>query len=494
MNPNTIYEKRFDTGTLAELSEDFTLPDYQAEVRRILGVRAQAVIDGKYLSGDELEADGSVIYTVCYADPDGQIAEASETSAFTARVPLKSGDDRYSPADLALSTQTDGAVCRLSGPRKLTLSSRVRVSVLSQKPSDAALASDDFDTVRRRVRTVRCACLAETRGSFEASGEIRDREGMKIAGAQGFVTISDVHAADGRLCFKGDATAEVLLLSPDGDPVTARGRTQVEESVDLPDIPEGVKLRAAVFPTVVMTEIAAEGGGVISWRIEYDADAALMKCGEGEITTDAYSPDAPSELEVRECRAVSPAAAQNGRLTVTGRAKTKSGPGAQFVWGWGTASVERVTLTGGRAQAGGTVRLTLVSRSEGELVSEEASLPFRYEWEAVDGARDAEELAGKTAVTVTDVGAREDGGEWSLTAELAVSSVLVSEECVTAGCALRPVPLPPAGGEDAKTQGCAGSRSVMRVYVPGDGETAWDVEKKFRLRGDAVETEGVYVI
>ena len=114
MNPNTIYEKRFDTGTLAELSEDFTLPDYQAEVRRILGVRAQAVIDGKYLSGDELEADGSVIYTVCYADPDGQIAEASETSAFTARVPLKSGDDRYSPADLALSTQTDGAVCRLT--------------------------------------------------------------------------------------------------------------------------------------------------------------------------------------------------------------------------------------------------------------------------------------------------------------------------------------------------------------------------------------------
>ena len=62
MNPNTIYEKRFDTGTLAELSEDFTLPDYQAEVRRILGVRAQAVIDGKYLhqagvAGVDLEGD-----------------------------------------------------------------------------------------------------------------------------------------------------------------------------------------------------------------------------------------------------------------------------------------------------------------------------------------------------------------------------------------------------------------------------------------------------
>ena len=176
MNPNMIFEKRFDTGVLTEAAEDFTLPDYQPEVRRVLGVRAEPVIDGKYLSGDEVEVDGSVIYTVCYADADGQIAEASETSAFTARVPLKSGDgdDRYSPADLALTAQTDGALCRLTGPRRLSLSSRVRVSVLSQKPSDASLGTEDFDTVRRRVRTVRCACMAEVRGSFDAAGEIRD--------------------------------------------------------------------------------------------------------------------------------------------------------------------------------------------------------------------------------------------------------------------------------------------------------------------------------
>ncbi|MBR5365445.1 MAG: DUF3794 domain-containing protein [Clostridia bacterium] len=488
MNPNMIFEKRFDTGVLTEAAEDFTLPDYQPEVRRVLGVRAEPVIDGKYLSGDEVEVDGSVIYTVCYADADGQIAEASETSAFTARVPLKSGDgdDRYSPADLALTAQTDGALCRLTGPRRLSLSSRVRVSVLSQKPSDASLGTEDFDTVRRRVRTVRCACMAEVRGSFDAAGEIRDREGMRVAGAQGAVTVSDVRCADGRLTFKGEASVAVLLLSPDGDPVTAKGRAPVEESVALPDTPEGMKLRAAVFPTVVMTEAGSEGDGSITWRIEYDADAVLLKCTEGEITTDAYSPDGPSALEVRECRPISPAAAQNGRLTVTGRAKAKTGPGAQYVWGWGSATADRVTVTGGRAQMNGTAKLTVVSRdpSDGELASEEVFLPFRYEWE--DGARDAEELAGKTAVTVTDVTAREDGGEWSCTAELAVAAVMVSEECVTAGSVLRAVP---AEGEQAKTP-----RSVMRVYVPGEGESAWDVEKKFLLRGDAAATEGVYIL
>ena len=114
------------------------------------------------------------------------------------------------------------------------------------------------------------------------------------------------------------------------------------------------------------------------------------------------------------------------------------------------------------------------------------NLPFRYEWEAAEGARDAEELAGKTAVTVTDVSAREDGGEWSCTAELAVASVLVAEECMTAGCALHRVQ---DGGDEAKRP-----RSVMRVYVPGEGESAWDVEKKFRLKGEAVPTDGVYIL
>ena len=42
-----LYEKRLDTGSAAEVSEDFTLPDYRPEIRRIAGVRAEAVIDGK---------------------------------------------------------------------------------------------------------------------------------------------------------------------------------------------------------------------------------------------------------------------------------------------------------------------------------------------------------------------------------------------------------------------------------------------------------------
>ena len=75
-----LYEKRLDTGTAAEVAEDFTLPDYRPEIRRIAGIRGEAAIDGKYLAGDELEADGSVTYAVIYQDAEGRLYELSETT------------------------------------------------------------------------------------------------------------------------------------------------------------------------------------------------------------------------------------------------------------------------------------------------------------------------------------------------------------------------------------------------------------------------------
>ena len=79
----TIYVKRFDTAAVCEVSEDFVLPDYIPEVRRVVGVRASVSSDGKYLSGDELETDGGVTYNVLYVGGDGVLCMTSQTSSYT---------------------------------------------------------------------------------------------------------------------------------------------------------------------------------------------------------------------------------------------------------------------------------------------------------------------------------------------------------------------------------------------------------------------------
>ena len=82
---HTIYTKRFDLTSVSDVTEDFILPDYVPEIRRVVGVRGVAAVDGKYLSGDELECDGGITYTVLYTDNDGKLCQTSQTSSFTAR-------------------------------------------------------------------------------------------------------------------------------------------------------------------------------------------------------------------------------------------------------------------------------------------------------------------------------------------------------------------------------------------------------------------------
>ena len=447
-----LYEKRFDTGSVTEVAQDFTLPDYRPEIRRVVGVRGTASLDGKYLSGEELEADGSVTWTVAYTDPEGRLCEAAETASFGARLPVKAppssdsgadgagGGDRFGTGDLILTADAENTGCRVTGPRRFTCSARVRLGLLSQKPADFALRTDGMTQesaarVRRKTRIVRTACMSDARDSFEVSGEIREKDG-RVAGAQGTVCVTDTRIEGDRLCFRGDAMVTVLLAREDPQTgreeyLITRGRVQTEESVA---VPAGIR-SAAVFPKVILTELETDPqNGVIRWRMEYDADAVFIREGESEVTEDAYSPDVGTEAEEKSCLSLSAAAVRNGRLTLTGRFRT--GRGAEFLGGWGTADTGKCAAEGGTARISGSVKLTLLTRRGEEISADELILPLRYEWEALPGTPDADESAfsGRAEAGVAEIAARpaetENGTEWTVTAELWLAAAFLLAEPV----------------------------------------------------------------
>ena len=47
-----------------DVTEDFELPEYQAEVRRVAGVQCSVTRDNAFLEGNSVEASGCVLYTV----------------------------------------------------------------------------------------------------------------------------------------------------------------------------------------------------------------------------------------------------------------------------------------------------------------------------------------------------------------------------------------------------------------------------------------------
>jgi len=490
----SLFVKRFETGVTTDVTEDFTLPDYQPEIRRVVGVRATPAIDGKYLSGDELEADGGVTYTVLYVGGDGNLAQTSQTSSYAAAIPVKSEDDRFSAGDMVLGYTAEGVSCRVTGPRKFTLSCRVKHNLMSQRAADAGLKVEKTEgmtapAVRRRTESHTTAALCEVRKSCEVSGEMREREGMRVIMAQGSVALSDVRVNQQTkkdALVKGDAYVSVLLLSPEGEYVTAKGRAPIEETVELPDISSADLLSAAAFGNVAMIEIEAAENGDLTWRMEYDIDCDVMKCHNCETSADAYLTGMDDKLTTGEFSAYVPACAVNGRLTTSGTAKLR--PDMKYVCSWGSGVAERCDISGGRMTVYGSVKLSIVTCGEGEMITDEVVIPLKYECEAMTGASDASdgELTKRMQVNVTDIGVRTDGDTMNITAELAISAIALGVKPVTAVLGIAPADKVQSGEEP--------KRNVIRVYVPDGGETPWDVEKRFRLGKEATQEGDVYVI
>ncbi len=476
----TIYVKRFDTSATCEVSEDFVLPDYIPEVRRVIGVRTTVSADGKYLSGDELETDGGVTYNVMYVGGDGAICMTSQTSSYTGHIPTRTEDDRFTPQDIVLSCTAENVSCRVTAPRKITLSSKVKMKILSQKPADVSMKVEGGN-VRRKTEEHLCAVLSEHRQTGECSGEIREREGMRVISANGELCLSDARISDGTVNVKGDAYVTAVLLSPEGTYTTAKSRVPVEEEIPLPDTPKNA--HAAAFGEVVLLEMQAEDDGTLTWRMEYDIDCTVIKQTAASVTTDAYLTDNADTLEMAAYDAIYPAGAVNGRLTTQTTAKLK--PGMTYVCAWGRGTADRVELANNRMTVTGNAIVSAVESGNGEAVLDEITIPYRYECESLtDKTADPACLAGKTSVRVTDIQARADGDTLNLTVELAITAAIVGMETVKCASAIAP-----SAEETFKK-----SENVIRIYVPDEKETPWDVEKRFRLGKEAKSESGVYVL
>ncbi|MBQ2724850.1 MAG: DUF3794 domain-containing protein [Clostridia bacterium] len=477
---NTIlYTPGIYTTAAADVTEDVSLPDYVPEVRRIVGVRANPTVDGRYMTGDSLETDGCVTYTVLYTDGDGKLTQFSQTTPYTGRIPVQ---EDVQPGAMVVSASAEQIGCRVTAPRRLTLSCRVKLNAMAQQEKDISLKTDGKAPVRRKDGICTAASLTEIRVSGEASGEIREKEGTEIIMASAEMAAGDVRIGSpaGRITVKGDVYLTVLSRNPDGGTVISRSRAPVEEILPLPDTADPKTSRAAAFGNVVLIEVDAGEDGTMRWRTEYDIDCGIMKTVRTEIAEDAYLIGCTDELTRENMDCCTPAGCVNGRLTVSGSARLR--PGMGFVCGWGTVSGERCSVKDGKMIVEGTVKLECVTAGGGETMTDEVQIPLKYECDAAPGAEDGDSLTAKVKTAVTDVSARPDGENLHLTAELAIAAAALGRKSVSCVTAVREgAPIPE-------------KKNVLRVYIPDRDETPWDVEKRFRLKEEAKTDGKAYVI
>ncbi len=475
------------TGTV-EVAEDFELPEYQAEVRRTAGVRCAVTRDTAFLEEGKAEVSGSVLYTVVYLAGEGGMASVPLFSGWQAGIPLPA-DAGLGVEDLYITAEAENVTCRITGPRKLTMSARVRVKCCALGKLDCSMEVEESEAAPVcRMAQSSVLSMKTLRHTGSVAGETGG-EGTVVT-CQGAVRIGEVKRTEEGLRVSGEAVARMLVLGENGSYLPIRCRAPIAETLPMPGNPKGKpgeSGREACLASGVCASLSVTTGqdGRIRWEMEYDLEGVVLAETVTERSVDGYSLTHEDTPHMMQAEAVTGGRCIRCQVTLNGE-KTLQAEGAgelSCIYGWGSGRFEKgERLPGGRYMLTGTAQCTLFLTGNGDLLTEEVTMPIRCEWDP--GTLDTEGTDDfRCRFEVGDVTGHMDGNLLRVQAEAYGEGLLFRRET----CAwLHRL-------EEHGDRPLAQVRPSLVLYTPEAGEDAWAVRKRYRCE-DVTESGGRFVV
>ena len=144
-----------------ECTGEYVLPDYNTDVKRILHVGCRAVPSGGFINGENLELCGVLAYDVVYLDAEGEITSLDFCTDYD--IKLRCDSDKY--VDSHSKIDVSSYNIRLSGPRKISARASLQASVHILEQSTCEPTGDVFELHEPEIATesipVRSAVFSE---------------------------------------------------------------------------------------------------------------------------------------------------------------------------------------------------------------------------------------------------------------------------------------------------------------------------------------------
>lgn len=277
---------------------DYSLPDYNGDVKKVLAVKAKVFPTGKFVGDDLLEFSGSIGYDVVYLDSENTVTHAEFTTDYDGAVRINS--ETYVDSDIA--TYVSSCNLRLVGPRKLSVKTLLDNDVRITENKRYDIPGDAFVEMEPELSTSTVKVLSH----HFARGELREYN-EEILCIDGVISdeveillndiefIADsVEKLDGKIGVKGYYKTLLLYRNSNSAPQVVTKEIPVDDaiefdgavSIDSVDIrAEITSLKGRVEPTengvslVVSFSSLPVVCGVKNCELEIVSDAYLKECG-----------------------------------------------------------------------------------------------------------------------------------------------------------------------------------------------------------------------
>ncbi len=461
-----------DKTVFTELSGDFTLPDYQPEIKRLLRVSASVLPPSKYVGNHGASLAGNLDYYVLYTGSDNALYCAPLSAEYKVEIPLDRADELGDGYLQNLSAVADSVPDMISGrvtaPRKISIKCRLmsRVQIFGELPLENGFDESDGSLQMLYGKSdalKRCSGIGETvKVTDEMICDSRDGE-IRVISAEGRVLITEASHSVGNVFCRGDLYLKLLLCREGGDlPYVAVRKIPISGNVSVEGAKDGADANAR--GSVSELSITVEEGRI---GIEAGVLLEVETCHREEIgyVKDVYSVSRAAANSYKDVPVLSLGESFGGNFTLSDSLTLDEvgiAPGARIIDVCGVAKTEDGVSDGERCQVTGKVRFSLLCEKDGEYSVSEAELPFTYRT-AVKGGFDKV----SSSAEVISARARVDGERLGIDAEIGIIGVAYSIENKK------------MLSEVAFGDACHKGRGEFVVCYPAFDDSAWSVAKRY---------------
>jgi len=471
-----------DRQSALELSSDFSLPDYQPQIKRLLRVEATPQAPDRYVGAGNADFTGTVRYTVLYAGNDGELYSTNETGEYHFSLPVEMTSDFEWNEGITCDCEIvpEHTVGRVIGPRKFSVKCRLRTrvrmwgirfleeSVSGLEKSKLQRLCGHCDAAEIFVGAGEALHLADEILCDTKSGTPR------VISARGQVFVSEASAGSGIVCCRGEVALR-LLVQTDGE--KSLPQTLWRRIPFVQDVPcDGAAVNCDCCATGICSDLQIS---VEENRILCEADVCLQAQAQHNrhvsFTRDVYSTEAECDTKygtatvARALKCISGNVSVNATLSLE-EAGIRSG--MTVIDLNVTPGAPAAEYDGGKYVVSGRCRCQAILTDGEDYAAQEFEIPYRYECEG--GADEVKDW--RISVEAISWRVRNDAERISVDAELSMALATRGESEIRM---LREAQL----GDTLTQHG-----SVYTVCYPASDDTLWSVAKRYHRSVDAVST------
>lgn len=284
-----------------ETGADYSLPDYNGDVRRILFTSADVRPSGSFDSGDSIDFSGIVVYNMVYSDSENKINSVSFTSDYDLSVKCDTDKCKSNSADISVANYS----MRLLGPRKISAKATLMPKVVISKTEKQEIEGSAFcdgSSPEVEVATLEIASVvssdriereyAEELVRFD--GESADDIAVIFTDAE--CIIDSVTGEEDSASVKGNMRVYAILKCGEEPMFLAEKNIRIDENLPFENLNRGIKISPDVTVSSVRCAVSAdEGGCSVVANVIIDLGAEIYANEQVELVTDAYRRDGETE-------------------------------------------------------------------------------------------------------------------------------------------------------------------------------------------------------